>query len=90
MGFEGVLDLDAGVPDFQSSIPSDSGEVRGVRLGLGGRLHLRRVGDFGNPVAVIQVINLVVHSQVVFLQRFTDEFAVSQSIPESDISVSTG
>jgi len=40
MSFEGVLDLNAGVPDFQSSIPSDSGEVRRVRLSFGGGFNL--------------------------------------------------
>lgn len=30
MGFEGGFNLDVGVPDFQFSVPSDRGEIRGL------------------------------------------------------------
>lgn len=69
MRFEGGSDLEVGVPDLESAIPSDRGKVR-VEGGLALGLEERRVSDAGNPFGV------VVH--------FRSEFAVSEGVPEFD------
>lgn len=55
MGLEGVSDLEVGVPDFESSIPTDRGEV-GLEVGGGLGLQLRGVSDLGDPVLMIIAI----------------------------------
>lgn len=58
MGSESVFDLDVGVPDFQSSVPSDSGKVRGLFTSFG-RFNLGGVSDTGDPVLVVFVFRFV-------------------------------
>lgn len=72
VGLEGVSDLEVGVPDLQSSVPSDRGEV-GLEVGLGLGLQLGRVSDLGNPVLMVVA--------------FAGVFAISQGVPELDFLV---
>ncbi len=62
VGFEGGSDLEVGVPDLESAVPSDRGKV-GLEGSLALGLEERRVSDAGNPFGV--VVN------------FRSEFAVS-------------
>jgi hypothetical protein len=66
VGLEGVSYLEIGVPDFESSIPADWGEVR-LKVWGGFGLQLRRVSDLGYPVLMIVAIGGV--------------FVFSQSVP---------
>lgn len=75
VGFEGVADLEVGVPDLESSVPADSGEV-GFEGRLGLSLQLGRVSDLADPVLMVI--------------RFTGVFAVSEGVPELDFLVGTG
>lgn len=75
VGLEGVSDLEVGVPDFESSVPTDWGEV-GLEVGGGLGLQLRRVSDLGDPVLVVIAISGV--------------FVFSQGVPKFDFFVSSG
>lgn len=76
MGFEGVSDLEVGAPDFQSSVPSNTGEVWLEWLSLGSRFGNWGVSDARDPIGVVGFFGFV--------------FAISQSVPKSDFSVSSG
>lgn len=75
MGFEGGSNLEIGVPDLESSVPTGGGEVW-VEHGLGLGLQQGGVSNAGNPFSV--VVN------------FTGEFAVGKSVPKFDSFVSSG
>jgi hypothetical protein len=57
VGFEGVFDLDVGVPDFKSSVPSYRGEERGLisfrRFNDGG------VSDTRDPVLMVKSFGFI-------------------------------
>lgn len=53
VGLEGVSDLEVSVPDLQSTVPTDRGEVRSEGLNLVGGLHDGGVSDARNPVRVV-------------------------------------
>lgn len=57
VGLESRSYLDGGVPDFQSTVPSYGGEVRGL-VGFGGFVG-RRVSYAGYPVLVVQGVGFV-------------------------------
>ena len=52
VGLESVSDLEVDVPDLETTIPSDGGEV-GVEGALGLSLQLRGVSHLGNPVLMV-------------------------------------
>lgn len=66
MGLESISNLEIGVPNLESSVPSYRGEVRFEgRFGLG--LQLRRVSDLRNPVLMVIGVGSI--------------FAISKGIP---------
>jgi len=74
VGFEGGSDLEIGVPDFESSIPTGRGEV-GLEGGLGLGLKEGTVSHAGYPFGVVV--------------GFRGEFAVSEGVPKFDLFVGT-
>lgn len=58
MGFEGIFNLDVGVPDFQSSVPSNSGEIGGLFTSFLG-FNLGGISDTGDPVLVVFIFRFV-------------------------------
>ena len=52
VGLESVSDLEVGVPDLESSVPADRGEV-GFEGALGLGLELGRVSDLRDPVLMV-------------------------------------
>jgi len=75
VGLESVSNLEVGVPDFKSSVPSDRGEV-GFEGGFSLSLQLRRISNLRNPVLMVV--------------RVRGIFAISQSVPKFDFFVSSG
>lgn len=74
VGLEGVSNLEIGVPDLESSVPSDRGEV-GVEGALGLALQVGRVSDLADPVLMVVLLRGV--------------SAVGQGVPEFDLLVGT-
>lgn len=74
MRLESVSNLEIGVPNFESSVPSDRGEI-GFEGRLGGGLQLRRISNLRNPVLMVML--------------FRGIFAISKSIPEFNFLIST-
>jgi len=74
MGLEGVSDLEVGVPDLETSVPADRGEV-GVEGALGLSLQLGRVADLADPVLMVV--------------SFGSVLAVSKGVPELDFLIRT-
>lgn len=74
MSLERVSDLEVGVPDLESTIPTGRGEV-GLVVGLGLSLLEWGVSDAADPVAVVV--------------GFSGKLAVSESVPELDTLVSS-
>lgn len=77
VGLEGVSDLEVSVPDLQSTIPTDGGEVGSEGLDLVGSLHDGGVSNARNPVGVVFLFS-------------GGELAFTEDIPELDFSFSTG
>ena len=69
MRFQGVSDLEVGIPNFQSSVPSYRGEVR-LEGYFRDSLQKRRISDTWNPISV--VIGL------------TGEFVIGKCVPQFD------
>jgi hypothetical protein len=74
MGFEGRSDLEVGVPDFESSIPSNRGEIW-FKGNFALSFEERRISDTRDPFSVVT--------------GFTGEFTVSQGVPEFDRFIGT-
>jgi len=53
MSLEGVSDLEVSVPDLQSTVPTNRGEVRSEGLNLVSRLHDGGVSNARNPIGVV-------------------------------------
>lgn len=75
MGFEGGSDLEVGVPDLKSSIPTDRGEVR-FKGDLALSLEQWGISNTRNPFGVVT--------------GFTGEFTVSKGVPQFDGFISSG
>lgn len=76
VSLEGVSDLEVGVPDLQSTVPTDRGEVRSEGLNLVGRLHDGGVSNAGDPVRVVFLFS-------------RGELAFTENVPELDFSFGT-
>jgi len=75
MSLERGLDLEVSAPDFESSIPTNGGEVwlEGSLFALD--FDQWRVSNTANPILMVVL--------------FTGIFAISQSVPEFDFSISS-
>ena len=65
VGLEGVSDLEVGIPNLESSVPSDRGEV-GVEGALGLGLQLGRISHLRHPVLMVVSLISVLQSAKVF------------------------
>ncbi len=73
VGLEGVFDLEGGVPDLESAVPADWGEI-GVELGsFSSGFQGGGVSQAGDPVGVVV--------------ELSGEFVISKSVPELDALV---
>lgn len=52
MSSEGRFYLDVGVPDFKSTVPTYSGEIRSLFTGFGG-FGYRGISDLRYPIVVV-------------------------------------
>jgi len=75
MRLESVSDLKIGIPDLESPVPPDRGEI-GVEVALGLTLQLGGVSDLTDPILVVVQLGSV--------------SAVSQSVPKFDLLVGSG
>lgn len=67
MGFEGRSNLEVGVPNFKSSIPTDRGEI-GFESNFGLSFEERGISNTRNPFSVVG--------------GFTGEFTFSNGVPQ--------
>jgi len=52
VSFECISNLEVGIPNFKSAIPSDTGKVR-LESSFGLRFEGRRVSDATNPISMV-------------------------------------
>ena len=78
MRLRGVSDLEVDLPNLQSSVPTDRGEV-GVEGALGLGLQLGRISHLRHPVLMVVSLRSVLQSAKVF------QSLISLSAPEEMI-----
>lgn len=66
MWFQGESDLEVVIPNFQFSVPSNSGEIW-VEVNFGGSFQKRGISNTRNPIRVVILV--------------TGEFVISKGVP---------